>query len=175
MSRFWNKDMKQFVIIVTTILLLGMVLMNGIIWWFRGKIKSASREVTASMIGIVLENYPEIPQEQIIRCFQEEGVGHSMADKNMDLVRKNMQAGNEMLARYGILTDDFVMGKMGKDVSVFSGEINFVFVLVGGILITCFWCSGMPEIESFRRSVILWIKSARAIMEWISGTIRKTN
>ena len=116
MKRCWNRDVRRVTLSLLLIVIAGGALFNLAFFTQLRKMRLTEYGVFASLAGAIMEAYPEVPEEEIIRAIANDSL---------------KEQGKEILARYGIMeTMPGIYGRT-RDLSVFAWTCN------GILLFTC--------------------------------------
>ena len=140
MEYFWNKDVKRFMILMTLSWLMGGVLCNLAIFRYHKKSDEERYRTYAGIISEVGDRYPDVPQEEIIRCLTHASPGD----------------GESVLRQYGILEGSELFYGQKKEERYFTFCVNGIFfltVLCSLIFLCIFWKARSLKIRDLGRYV----------------------
>ncbi len=126
MEYFWNKDVKRFMILMTLSWLMGGVLCNLAIFRYHKKSDEERYRTYAGIISEVGDRYPDVPQEEIIRCLTHASPGD----------------GESVLRQYGILKSSELFSGQKNEERHFALWINVIllFTITASLIFLCiFW------------------------------------
>lgn len=127
MVRFWNKDLKRILFVMTMIVLLGGAAINLALYQYEKQLKSDSFEMMVGMVETIVKYYPETSEEEVIRMIAGE---------------EDLGQGREVLAKYGIFEKNFRIPDFGKGrmpVGWITFGICMVTLLLAGSAFLIFW------------------------------------
>lgn len=128
MKLSWNRELKKLAVTALCILGLGILIMNLGIGAYCNGIRTEYHGFLTAVFDNVLENYPEVQEEELIQILNRQGDG---------------RGGSGLLARYGILAeyaDASFAGQERQLQALLTGSNLFLVLFFGSIAVLgCFY------------------------------------
>lgn len=105
----WNRELKKFAFVILAVMAVSFLITNVSILLYSDYVRAQYNGFLAAVFGNLLETYPEVPEEELVRVLEDHG---------------NQVQGEIVLARYG------VFGKYGSD-SFGTQERQLLFLHAG--------------------------------------------
>lgn len=105
----WNRELKKFAFVIMAVMAVSFLITNVSILIYSDYVRAEYNGFLAAVFGNLLETYPEVPEEELMRVLEDHGNGAQ---------------GEIILARYG------VFGKYGSD-SFGTQERQLLFLHAG--------------------------------------------
>lgn len=117
----WNKELKIFGVIIAFLSLLTLLVCNLILAGYRVNQNREYNQALASMVGNVMETYPDAPMDSLIIMLND---------------RENVEIGERFLAQYGIfiMDEDSVFSDQIHRISYLQWIVNLIFIELAAVL-----------------------------------------
>ena len=122
MKLTWNKKLKKLSIMLVASGLLMLLFCNLILVRFRVGLNHEYNMALASLVGSVMEEYPNTQMDDLISMLNGQD---------------NVESGEQLLRQYGIFTEDenSVFATQAKRMTALQWEMNLIFVALAAVLV----------------------------------------
>lgn len=122
MKLTWNKKLKKLSIMLAASSLLMLLSCNLVLAGFRAGLNHEYNIALASLVGSVMEEYPDTQMDKLISMLNGQD---------------NVESGELLLRQYGIFTEDdnSVFATQAKRMTALQWEMNLIFIALAAILV----------------------------------------
>ena len=122
MKLTWNKKLKRLSIMLAASGLLMLLFCNLVLAGFRADLNREYNMALASLVGSVMEEYPDTQMDDLISMLNGQD---------------NVESGEQLLRQYGIFTEDenSVFATQAKRMTALQWEMNLIFVALAAVLV----------------------------------------
>lgn len=122
MKLTWNKKLKKLSIMLAASGLLMLLFCNLVLAGFRAGLNREYNMALASLVGSVMEEYPDTQMDDLISMLNGQD---------------NVESGEQLLRQYGIFTEDenSVFATQAKRMTALQWEMNLIFVALAAVLV----------------------------------------
>lgn len=122
MKLTWNKKLKKLSIMLAVSGLLMLLFCNLVLARFRAGLNREYNMALASLVGSVMEEYPDTQMDDLISMLNGQD---------------NVESGEQLLRQYGIFTEDenSVFATQAKRMTALQWEMNLIFIALAAVLV----------------------------------------
>lgn len=122
MKLTWNKKLKKLSIMLAASGLLMLLFCNLVLAGFRAGLNREYNMALASLVGSVMEEYPDTQMDDLISMLNGQD---------------NVESGEQLLRQYGIFTEDenSVFATQAKRMTALQWEMNLIFIALAAVLV----------------------------------------
>ena len=122
MKFIWNRELKKLCVQLIAVSLLILLICNLILAGYRSRLSRGYDQILASLVGSVLEAYPDTSEDELILVLNDQG---------------NVEAGEQILRRYGIFSENenAVFPAQKRCTTALQWEINLALIAFAAGLI----------------------------------------
>ena len=136
MERFWNKDIRRMTIRLLLIMIAGGAFFNLAFFAYLQKSRHAEYETLTSLAQAVMETYPEMPQEEIIKA-----IANGSANEK----------GRGLLKQYGIIESMPAAYEKGQESQRVLWTINGIMCMTFLAIFVVLWLSWKKRNEKLTK------------------------